>query len=199
MVGRVHVLPADDAGGCSTWWGRELLDECSGCVRPGGEARGLGVRGRRGVPRRRGVAAAATRWARRDVADFKPFAHVWSAETQKFKTKLSKLWMPKLKSNYRRAFCVKADLCFKQPFEHERPTKMCLSWCQWIVLGCSWPHFWATSTQNFKCHQLWKVCPSRRRTTFILADFEVFKWKIWERGKSSVRAQRQQGFWPTFD
>jgi hypothetical protein len=66
-------------------------------------------------------------------------------------------------------------------------------------LGCHnseywvWLRFSPISTQNLKCCQWWKVCPSKRWTTFILADFEVFKWKFENTAKFLGKALGSKG------
>jgi hypothetical protein len=71
--------------------------------------------------------------------------------------------------------------------------------------NCSWPSFSPVSTQNLKCHPTWKLCPSKKWTTFILVEFEVFRWNLenatkvpeWQgvtRGLTRVQAR----VWPSF-
>jgi hypothetical protein len=33
-------------------------------------------------------------------------------------------------------------------------------------------------TPNIKCHSSWKLCPLTNCTTFILGEFEVFRWNL---------------------
>jgi hypothetical protein len=54
-----------------------------------------------------------------------------------------------------------------------------------------------------KCRQLGKLCPSKGRTTFILADFEVLRWNLENsakvlRGFKSIRdlTMPLTEFWP---
>jgi hypothetical protein len=59
--------------------------------------------------------------------------------------------------------------------------------------------------QNLKCYPTWKLCPSKNWTTFILVEFEVFRWnsenaaKVLEgqgvtRGLTRILAR----VWPSF-
>jgi hypothetical protein len=62
------------------------------------------------------------------------------------------------------------------------------------------------STQNWKCHPIWKLCPSTNWATFILVDFEVFRWILENATKVPEDIQGHQGLsgvwpclWPRFD
>jgi hypothetical protein len=58
----------------------------------------------------------------------------------------------------------------------------------------SWPSLSPFSTQNLKCHSTWKLCPSKNWTTFILGDFEVFRWNLQNAAKVPEDVQRHWGF-----
>jgi hypothetical protein len=64
-----------------------------------------------------------------------------------------------------------------------------LKWRCWC-----WPSFCTSSTQNLKCRQLWKVCPSKRQTTFVLADFLVCRWILENAAKIPEKVLGRQGF-----
>jgi hypothetical protein len=62
-----------------------------------------------------------------------------------------------------------------------------------------WPSFLAICTQNLQCCQLWKFCPSKRRKTFILADFAVLKWILENEAKVMAGLHDNRGVDPKFD
>jgi hypothetical protein len=41
-----------------------------------------------------------------------------------------------------------------------------------------WPRFGPISLRNLNVRQLCKLCSLKRCTTFVLADFKVFKWNL---------------------
>jgi hypothetical protein len=49
---------------------------------------------------------------------------------------------------------------------------------RWTGAAGSWPCFSPFSTQNLKRHPTWKLCISKNWKTFILGDFEVFRWNL---------------------
>jgi hypothetical protein len=74
----------------------------------------------------------------------------------------------------------------------------CLGWTRAAV---SWPRFSSFSTQNLKCQSTWKLCPSTNWITFILVNFEVFRWNLEnaaEVPKDIHRRQGLSGVWPCF-
>jgi hypothetical protein len=77
---------------------------------------------------------------------------------------------------------------------------------RWTGADGSWPSFPPFSTQKLKCHSTRKLCPSKNWTTFILVDFEVFRWNLENAAKVPEDVHRHQGFswvwpclWPKFD
>jgi hypothetical protein len=72
---------------------------------------------------------------------------------------------------------------------------------RWTGADGSWPSFPPFSTQKLKCHSTWKLCPSKNWTTFILVDFEVFRWNLENAATAPEDVQRHQcfsGVWPWF-
>jgi hypothetical protein len=59
--------------------------------------------------------------------------------------------------------------------------------------SCSWASFSPFSTQNLTCHPKAKLCPSKNWTTYILGDFEVFRWNLENAAKVLEEVQRQRG------
>jgi hypothetical protein len=55
-----------------------------------------------------------------------------------------------------------------------------------------WPliEFLSFKTSKLKCRQLGKLCPSNRCTTFVLADFDVFKRNLKNASKVLEKVQR---------
>jgi hypothetical protein len=49
---------------------------------------------------------------------------------------------------------------------------------RWIVLVGVDQDFSQICTPNLKCHSTGKLCPSTNCTTFILGEFEVFRWNL---------------------
>jgi hypothetical protein len=71
--------------------------------------------------------------------------------------------------------------------------------CQWTRPADSWPSFPPSSTQNLKCHSTWKLCRSKNWTTFLLREFEVFRWNLENTAKVPEDIQWHQslsGVWP---
>jgi hypothetical protein len=70
---------------------------------------------------------------------------------------------------------------------------------RWTGDASSWPRFSPIFTQNLKCQSTGKLCSLTNRTTFILVDFEVFRWNLENAEKVSEDIHRRQclsGVWP---
>jgi hypothetical protein len=94
---------------------------------------------------------------------------------------------------------AKVVLCFSRRFEQERQAK--LEFCRVLMNSenCSWSSFSPFSAQNLKFHLTWKLCSSKNWTTFILVEFEVFRWNLENAAKVPEDIHRRQWLsrvWP---
>jgi hypothetical protein len=68
----------------------------------------------------------------------------------------------------------KANICFSDWFGWERVVKISICTAQ-ITIHLAVDEFLSSNTSKFETPPIGKVVSSKRRTTFILADFEVFR------------------------
>jgi hypothetical protein len=97
-------------------------------------------------------------------------------------------------------------MCFDQRFEQEHRAKFGIFMAPMNCKNCSWPSFSPFYAHNLECHPKAKLCSTKNWTTFILRDFEVFRWNLENATKVSEGVQRHRGLgrvwpclWPRFD